>query len=748
MTSLRKSLQRFAEDLQLFSSQLSQETQELKRNVELRPVTGATHFRHCLEDINDRLTALGEELQALEGVSLDAISLEELVGHCVALYQNNHAAIAQLEQRLQQYGYRDLYAPLPPDNPLDMLMLRAPAAAQHAQAAIRQQFLSPGPSPLPQAGPTREPLEHITNSMAAISLQQATEPPGSMLHQRTVMKAMAPMTAAKARVRSDTPSSLSSSPFEAMSPSMRELLGKYASSTGGPPTQYSGTPLSHSSTPPLMGHLTPAFAAAHSASEHGHGAGLAAGGRGAEHTPAGSEGPAGEVTPEGFSGGGGPWAADPTMYNALTATAKKLANKPDFLQDIRQRFPHIAASTERLLASVEKQHQQQGPGSEPRCQAGDGSCGLDGRGGHGPMGALAAAVAAAQQAQQTAQQEQRVISSRQAMPPMHRQEDPAPAGSLTPMRATSVGTDAAGTPSTEQLLSRAYSAASKDPGSQPPSAAGQPLHLISYLASCDGSAGSGGGEGHNVGVAQLGSAPLGSSMAIATSIARATAAQLAASTAAAGPATEYGRAGTAQQSADRSRPDLQEAIEAALRRSAAPQASSGVSKEVVRSQATAAAGAPAAPGSNEAASIQGQIATSVVCAAASVATSGGGVADADRPMPAVPVGRQRAGQAPPPSAPQQFEVPPLRLVADQEYQTLPTFIKGQLSLDEVNSTLASVHAAVSEKATTGGLPGFTLEDLVTVGLAGKAKVFINSIVKLGRAQLKVVYGQGTVYLLL
>ena len=76
MTSLRKSLQRFAEDLQLFSSQLSQETQELKRNVELRPVTGATHFRHCLEDINDRLTALGEELQALEAVSLDAISLE------------------------------------------------------------------------------------------------------------------------------------------------------------------------------------------------------------------------------------------------------------------------------------------------------------------------------------------------------------------------------------------------------------------------------------------------------------------------------------------------------------------------------------------------------------------------------------------------------------------------------------------------------------------------------------------------
>ena len=53
------------------------------------------------------------------------------------------------------------------------------AAAQHAQAATRQQFLSPGPSPVQQAGTTREPLEHITNSLAAISLQHATEPPGA-----------------------------------------------------------------------------------------------------------------------------------------------------------------------------------------------------------------------------------------------------------------------------------------------------------------------------------------------------------------------------------------------------------------------------------------------------------------------------------------------------------------------------------------------------------------------------------------
>ncbi len=78
------------------------------------------------------------------------------------------------------------------------------------------------------------------------------------------------------------------------------------------------------------------------------------------------------------------------VYNALTATAKKLATKPDFLEDIRQRFPHIAASTERLLASVEKQ-QPGGSGMDgtSRSQV----AALYAHGAEvGPMATLAAAV--------------------------------------------------------------------------------------------------------------------------------------------------------------------------------------------------------------------------------------------------------------------------------------------------------------------------------------------------------------------
>lgn len=76
MASIRKSLAALSADLQLFAPQVSSEVTELRRNVEVCPVTGATLYRHCLEDLNDRLASLGEDVESLEAVSLDAISLE------------------------------------------------------------------------------------------------------------------------------------------------------------------------------------------------------------------------------------------------------------------------------------------------------------------------------------------------------------------------------------------------------------------------------------------------------------------------------------------------------------------------------------------------------------------------------------------------------------------------------------------------------------------------------------------------
>jgi hypothetical protein len=46
----------------------------------------------------------------------------------VALYCQNYQQIQELEATLAQYGYRELYAPLPPETPLDMLELGQVAA--------------------------------------------------------------------------------------------------------------------------------------------------------------------------------------------------------------------------------------------------------------------------------------------------------------------------------------------------------------------------------------------------------------------------------------------------------------------------------------------------------------------------------------------------------------------------------------------------------------------------------------------
>lgn len=99
---------------------------QLRRNVENQPCTGA-YYRNVLEDLQQRADAVGQELQALSALSLDAVSIEvrgwqlppavggcrggaspplclspisltclplqELVGHSVALYCQNYEQV-------------------------------------------------------------------------------------------------------------------------------------------------------------------------------------------------------------------------------------------------------------------------------------------------------------------------------------------------------------------------------------------------------------------------------------------------------------------------------------------------------------------------------------------------------------------------------------------------------------------------------------------------------------------------------
>lgn len=74
--AVRKSIKAFEDGLLAFAAELSQETGELRRNVENQPCTGATFYRNILEDLQRRLEGVGQELAALQALSADAVSME------------------------------------------------------------------------------------------------------------------------------------------------------------------------------------------------------------------------------------------------------------------------------------------------------------------------------------------------------------------------------------------------------------------------------------------------------------------------------------------------------------------------------------------------------------------------------------------------------------------------------------------------------------------------------------------------
>jgi hypothetical protein len=195
MATVGKAVAALASDLKLFSSEIETQIRELNQNLEYRPITGATHYRHCLEDLCERCEALAGEVKALEETTMDVLSFDELTRLCSSLYSNNLATAAALETHLKSYGYNQIYHPMPPKDPLSSLK-------------IKSSSISP------------------TNNNKNTTTTPA--PPS------TVCKAMAPLTAAEALIarKEDTPSSLESSPA-ILSPSMQALMGKYANMSGG-----------------------------------------------------------------------------------------------------------------------------------------------------------------------------------------------------------------------------------------------------------------------------------------------------------------------------------------------------------------------------------------------------------------------------------------------------------------------------------------------------------------------------------
>lgn len=209
--------------------------------------------------------------------------------------------LAHTPVQLQKYGYADLFAPLPPEDPLDMLELQAARtggkggggnAAHAPQVLVESEGKEEDKDDGMSAAATKGGQEaddaaagawasdsedgeggvmgELTNRLAGAALgAAAVAAPGTAARPRPAALAagLAPMTAAKALMREDTPSSLSSP--DALSPSMRELLGKYATSASGaaaaaPSTARRRSTLGGSSSggapaSPAPAYLSPAF---------------------------------------------------------------------------------------------------------------------------------------------------------------------------------------------------------------------------------------------------------------------------------------------------------------------------------------------------------------------------------------------------------------------------------------------------------------------------------------------------------
>ncbi|KAG2494456.1 hypothetical protein HYH03_007508 [Edaphochlamys debaryana] len=126
---------RFAEDLRTLTQQLNDGVSTLSRATQHKPCVRPSEFREVLSDLQDEVSELQSEVEILEKHTVDAISFEELLGHCLALYQANRSTIGLLEAHLEQYGYQ---APpgivREPENPVLVAPSRLPGKGSGGDA--------------------------------------------------------------------------------------------------------------------------------------------------------------------------------------------------------------------------------------------------------------------------------------------------------------------------------------------------------------------------------------------------------------------------------------------------------------------------------------------------------------------------------------------------------------------------------------------------------------------------------------
>ncbi|KIZ05362.1 hypothetical protein MNEG_2595 [Monoraphidium neglectum] len=127
-SALSRALERFSADLRGLTARVSDGVTSLKRGAESRPHAGVDAFRENLDDLEQQAADIAAEVQQLERCTTDAVSFEELLGHCVELYHSNRDGMTALVAHLERYGYQQpVSARREPDDPCSTALAAASA---------------------------------------------------------------------------------------------------------------------------------------------------------------------------------------------------------------------------------------------------------------------------------------------------------------------------------------------------------------------------------------------------------------------------------------------------------------------------------------------------------------------------------------------------------------------------------------------------------------------------------------------
>ncbi|GLI71217.1 hypothetical protein VaNZ11_016337 [Volvox africanus] len=136
--ALRGTINTFANDLRQLAGVLNDGVSFLNMTTQHKPSIGPSEFQEMLSDIQDDVSEITAEVENLERFTFDTISFDELIGHCVVLYQANRKTIEHLEEHLHQYGYRQPQGMVfEPENPLSAHAVAAAAAKARLKGEAR-----------------------------------------------------------------------------------------------------------------------------------------------------------------------------------------------------------------------------------------------------------------------------------------------------------------------------------------------------------------------------------------------------------------------------------------------------------------------------------------------------------------------------------------------------------------------------------------------------------------------------------